>query len=606
MDTSREEEQTDQTNNEPDNDGVVLSVRGSDDKFAKEEDDDNQDQAEPGEVLSSDNDMDYSPQPQVRSKVSKVTSTKRKSSLLDKFEYLRHDPDFKVFLNDVLDEREDRRKLSEEQDQEGTNRKKNTGTKGTYVANNEENEKLVGKTQLMKSPSDSTLYSPGLRRLNKEGERAIIDRISNFVESIHLDAVSGNGKNRVSRHHRQDTEIRMNSISSPIESNIQNGNNYRLQSGELINNTVGVQKTIDQEQQHFNMPLFPNVGWRESGDVCRVERVVQECHPSTSQSREDKLQSDRVADQLIVQAEKFKARIEAPKGKHSDLLLPYDYDSLKTKFVRQDGLAPLDSEILFLRNFDQDDEFFHKTSQIEPNLRTKIERGEFIDLERLLPKERSTSKLAGEDLNRQLYQLITQGTNNYLEPRVQKKGKISGIKKWDQAFRVYAAIYTDANPDRSSEIWQYIYVIHTAAAANPWENVYYYDINFRELMASKPWRSWGKTYMQGWNMAFNNANHQSQGCVNSHFNSGPSKGVNSNNTSSKSWKDNCCWRFNKNRCNRNANDCNFDHRCTYCAGWNHSFYNCRKRQAKVKKSGVNVTNRSANNNANGSSPKLEK
>ena len=54
-------------------------------------------------------------------------------------------------------------------------------------------------------------------------------------------------------------------------------------------------------------------------------------------------------------------------------------------------------------------------------------------------------------------------------------------------------IYTNANPERPSEIWQYIYVIHTAAAANPLDNVYYYDVNFRELMASKPSRSWGKT-----------------------------------------------------------------------------------------------------------------
>ena len=69
--------------------------------------------------------------------------------------------------------------------------------------------------------------------------------------------------------------------------------------------------------------------------------------------------------------------------------MPYDYDKLRTRFVKPDGLAPLDSEILFLRNFDQDDEFFHVTSQIDPGLRIKIERGEFIDLERLLPREKS-------------------------------------------------------------------------------------------------------------------------------------------------------------------------------------------------------------------------
>ena len=200
--------------------------------------------------------------------------------------------------------------------------------------------------------------------------------------------------------------------------------------------------------------------------------------------------NDEITNQLLVQVEKLKTKVAAPKGNDfSNMLLPYDYEKLRNKFVKPEGLAPLDSEILFLRNFDQDDEFFHITSQIEPSLRSKIERGEFIDLERLLPRDRSLGRSGADELNKQLYQLITQGTGNFLEPPVVKNGKIGNIKRWDQAFRVYAAIYTHANPERASEIWQYIYVIHTAASSNPWDNVYFYDVNFHELMASKPWRS---------------------------------------------------------------------------------------------------------------------
>ena len=128
-----------------------------------------------------------------------------------------------------------------------------------------------------------------------------------------------------------------------------------------------------------------------------------------------------------------------------------------------------------------------------------------------MPKDRSSGRFGNDDLNKQLFQLITQGSNNFIEPPVTKNGKINNIRKWDQAFRVFAAIYMHTNPERASEIWQYVYMIHTAAAANPWENVYFYDINFRELMASKPWRSWGKTYTQGWNMAFNNSSSFSLG-----------------------------------------------------------------------------------------------
>ena len=300
--------------------------------------------------------------------------------------------------------------------------------------------------------------------------------------------------------------------------------------------------------------------------------------------------AENVADQLIVQAECFKAKVEAPKGNfntsYSDMLMPYDYEKLRTKFVKPEGLAPLDKEILFLRNFDQDDEFFHITSQIEPSLRIKIEWGEFIDLERLLPRDRSSmgGRIGNDDLNRQLYQLITQGTNNYLEPPVPRTGKINSIKKWDQAFRVFAAIYTHANPERASEIWQYVYVIHTAAASNPWDNVYYYDINFRELMASKPWRSWGKTYTQGWNMAFNNNNYTAMSYGNNNSSTSASTSTQGNRGhSGKHWKDDCCWRYNKNRCKRTNSDCNYDHRCTFCAGWNHGFHNCKKRLAKQHK-----------------------
>ena len=129
------------------------------------------------------------------------------------------------------------------------------------------------------------------------------------------------------------------------------------------------------------------------------------------------------------------------------MLLPYDYDKLRNKFVKPEGLAPIDNEILFLRNFDQDDEFFHITSQIDPSLRVKIERGKFIELERLLPRDRSLNRSHSDDLNKQLYQLITQGTNNYLEQPVSRNRKINNIRKWDQAFRVFAAIYTHANTE---------------------------------------------------------------------------------------------------------------------------------------------------------------
>ena len=47
----------------------------------------------------------------------------------------------------------------------------------------------------------------------------------------------------------------------------------------------------------------------------------------------------------------------------------------------------------------------------------------------------------------------------------ERDNKITGIRKWKQAFKVYAAVYSTANPHRAGEIWQYVYDINTAAAS---------------------------------------------------------------------------------------------------------------------------------------------
>ena len=407
---------------------------------------------------------------------------------------------------------------------------------------------IVQRPILIKSPSDMTIYSPGLRKVSNYDDISIIEKISNFVESIRLDG-------------RNQQVTATSRYTSPSDTR-----RVEKKSGNLSK---------------------PGSAARNSNIGMNASTVSDQPQPRTSSQTHESPQNDRAAEQLLLQAKKFKARVEAPRGNSNtttnfhSLLMPYDYDKPCDKFVKPEGLGPIDSEILFLHNFDQDDEFFHITSQIEPGLRSKIERGEYVELERLLPKDRTIGK--NDDLNKQLFQLITQGTNTYLEPPSQKAGKINSIRKWDQAFRGYAAIYTNANPERASEIWQYVYVIHTAAGANPWDNVYFYDINFRELMASKPWRSWGKTYTQDWNMAFNNSHH----LTNPNTNNGQANSFNNNHNSSnnrtKDWKDDCCWHYNKNRCKRSSAECNYDHRCTYCTGWNHSFFNCKKRQNKQRK-----------------------
>ena len=68
-------------------------------------------------------------------------------------------------------------------------------------------------------------------------------------------------------------------------------------------------------------------------------------------------------------------------------------------------------------------------------------------------------------------QLISRPEGTFVAPVMNKDTTIMGIRRWEQAFRVYAAVYSKANPHRSAETWQYVYVINSAAAYYIWDNV---------------------------------------------------------------------------------------------------------------------------------------
>ena len=168
----------------------------------------------------------------------------------------------------------------------------------------------------------------------------------------------------------------------------------------------------------------------------------------------------------------------------------------------------------------------------------------------------------------------------FLSPVQDKETKINGIKRWDQAFRIYAAIYCNANPTCSGEIWQYIYTIHSAAASYQWDNVFYYDNTFRQMMNDRPNRNWSKIYTQLSQLALKDP-IQKVNWSNSSISGGTNPGSSvlqgrGNQPKHKTWRDRCCWDFNRTgSCNRSG--CKFDNRCSYCRAWNHGCHNCYKK-----------------------------
>ena len=299
-------------------------------------------------------------------------------------------------------------------------------------------------------------------------------------------------------------------------------------SSELLNcitnfvENIRIETTSGQSSAH-SMPIR-----REPACANRQQLNMDE-QPQAQSPQPHNSGRDEQPRKLLTQAEKYKENWSAPKGNV---------------------------------DCDNDDDFFHVTCHIDKTLREKIERGEFIELEILLPKERNSYKAPDR------LELISKDGQAYFAP-AQDRNKITGIRTWEQAFRVYAAVYSKARPSQASEIWEYIYVINLAASSYSWENVAFYDHTFRKLMSEKPLRSWSKTYLQGWNLAMTDP-------ISKHSKNETQSSSSGSNGKVKSWKDRCCWKYNKNRCNKGSG-CEWDHRCTYCGGWNHSFTACRKR-----------------------------
>ena len=197
-------------------DGVEITIPGSElDNFPDDDDTEIEEVGgQPGEISSSDNEDDDQSHriiPTVKSKVVKnAAKTTTPKSRLEKFNHLRQDPDFRMFINEVVDERMKSDKKSggtsssvnanqskrQETHQPRRPLQAKTGQTPTQVKTGQIVQSRInhsgGMPNIMncKSPSDTTLYSPGLRmaNVNSNDEISIIDKISNFVENIRIDS----------------------------------------------------------------------------------------------------------------------------------------------------------------------------------------------------------------------------------------------------------------------------------------------------------------------------------------------------------------------------------------------------------------------------------
>ena len=389
-----------------------------------------------------------------------------------------------------------------------------------------EGSKTANNFCKIKSPSDTTIYRPALNKRN-EGK---VGQLS-FATQL------------------QGLQVPMNTPTvHAMETGQVNNMVQMVQSPPQLNNIDDFVESI--RKQHEETQVVSEVSVPGLDDArARTEHAV-------------------------IEAEKFKATIADPPGK---------------QFIANcvDSIAlPVNRTIQDVGNGMSDDDFFHLTCFIEPSMFQKIERGEFVDLEKLLKDKNNTG-----DQNR--LEWIQQDGATFLAPAT-KQNKITGVRKWEQAFRVYASIYCAANPHRSKEIWQYISIINTAAASYFWDNVSNYDITFRHLMAFNPSRSWAVTYNQMWNLSmkdplprgnagrssfggsnnFGSNNYQKQNS--SHHGNNYSNNNNSGGGHAGGRKPQYCWNFNKGIKCKYGKSCKFIERCSYCDSSSHGVNICSK------------------------------
>ena len=135
------------------------------------------------------------------------------------------------------------------------------------------------------------------------------------------------------------------------------------------------------------------------------------------QREKEKREAQVSIEQMVKEAELHKAEIYKPPG------------TFKTRHKSEMSQAEID------------DDFFHSNSHVDTTLFAKIEKGEFVELHKLLPKE----KILHDDGK---LQLINKEGGAFFQSQTDKETPlINNVKCWESAFEVYATIYVQANPE---------------------------------------------------------------------------------------------------------------------------------------------------------------
>ena len=406
-------------------------------------------------------------------------------------------------------------------------------------------DRIEGRKKLIRNENHNAS-----RQVNEQSNEAIEDNVncvtfnSKSLETIYQEAVP----KRVSTSSEDDFV----GISSDDSIHLKNGNDIDKQIEDLI---------VDERRRVVDR------GQRRSEQIRQPDYMIEQ--PTTSDGRRRDLvpftqtgeipTPEEKAREMVRKAEISKAKILATPGKNHE----------------QPLLANLLTPTALV-----DEGYMVVGAHVDEATILKIEKGEYVDFAKLIPKD----KVLAEEETR--LELVIRDGHTYWAP-VTTSTNINSFAKWEQAFRVFANIFSKANPTRSSELIEYNHIIHTIALAYTWDNVYTYDKEFRLHMSRNPHRSWSIILQQAWSMRLRDRLSNSWASQN---NSGMNRGA------MQKRSNELCRKFNRGRCNFGPN-CKFDHRCSYCQKFGHGSVNCRKAIADHEKWGGNNNSNQQNRNS---------
>ena len=183
------------------------------------------------------------------------------------------------------------------------------------------------------------------------------------------------------------------------------------------------------------------------------------------------------ANRLIKEAETSKARLfELPKPGENFL-----QDRGDRGHASNFPMQGLDLTRPFLHSAMVDESYLMVATHVDEHLFNKIINHEYVDFSRLIPKD----KVLEEDFGGM--ELIHKAGRTIFTPYVDRDATtISSFNRWEQAFRVFSAIYTKQYPHRASELIQYNHLIFSTSQTYVWSNIYAYDRDFRIHLSLNP------------------------------------------------------------------------------------------------------------------------